>query len=310
MNRGGRTLRVGIRRGKGYKLVSTVPLRQGPLAALYKRTYHAHQRWISSFKILRMLIDGGGTPLWQIRSLREEPIIVGGCGRSGTSLLLAVLSCHPRIFAIPNETGAFCPDGYSYDPDYSIPFRVDLLHRALLGGDIPDTCTRWAEKTPKNVHTFERIIRHFDGRVRCIHIVRDGRDVVLSRHPGRPDTSHVAPDRWISDVRAGAHAERLPQVFAVRYEDLVLDYEETVRRLCEFLELPFADELLEYPSSARVRTHLAWNDGVRPLNPSSIGKWRSAQDSASIQALLGTPGAHDLLERYGYPADRENAPTP
>jgi hypothetical protein len=252
-----------------------------------------------------MLIGGGRTQIQQIRSLKEEPIVVGGCGRSGTSLLLAVLSCHPRIFAIPNETAAFCPDGYSYDPDYSIPFRLDLLNRALLGGDIPNTCTRWAEKTPKNVQTFERIIRHFGGRVRCIHIVRDGRDVVLSRHPRRPDKSHVAPDRWISDVQAGARAERLPQVFAVRYEDLVLEYEKTVRRLCEFLELPFADKLLEYPSSARVRTHRAWKDGVLPLNPSSIGNWRNAQDSASIQALLRTPGAHDLLERYGYVTDGE-----
>jgi hypothetical protein len=44
-----------------------------------------------------------------LTSLPQKPIIIGGCARSGTTLLLSVLSCHPNIYAIPDETYTFCP---------------------------------------------------------------------------------------------------------------------------------------------------------------------------------------------------------
>ncbi len=43
--------------------------------------------------------------------LYKSPILIGGCGRSGTTLLTSILSSHPKIALIPHETGIFCPTG-------------------------------------------------------------------------------------------------------------------------------------------------------------------------------------------------------
>ncbi len=37
----------------------------------------------------------------------QSPVIIGGCARSGTTLVLAILAAHPSIYTIPNEIRAF-----------------------------------------------------------------------------------------------------------------------------------------------------------------------------------------------------------
>ena len=68
----------------------------------------------------------------------RRPILIGGCGRSGTTLLLAVLSCHPAIVAIDEETRAFCPGGYLADPTLDAPFKFKKLYHHIMARQIPD----------------------------------------------------------------------------------------------------------------------------------------------------------------------------
>lgn len=49
--------------------------------------------------------------------LPEKPIVIGGCGRSGTTLLLSILGAHPDIFALASELYPF----------YPLPFRLKRL---------------------------------------------------------------------------------------------------------------------------------------------------------------------------------------
>jgi hypothetical protein len=41
------------------------------------------------------------------RTFTDTPILIGGGARSGTTLLLSILSAHPAIFAIRKELGLF-----------------------------------------------------------------------------------------------------------------------------------------------------------------------------------------------------------
>ena len=173
----------------------------------------------------------------ELRQFTSSPILIGGCGRSGTTLLLSMLSAHPRIFCIAEETMAFCPTAYHETVDLNAPFEVENFYNSYFPDNIPESCDRWCEKTPKNILYFDRIISHFGGNVKLINIVRDGRDVILSKHPTNKSTYWVDPDRWINEVKIGLNYENHPKVFTVRYEDLILDYENSMSSICEFLEI-------------------------------------------------------------------------
>ncbi len=231
----------------------------------------------------------------------KPPIFIGGCGRSGTSILLSVLSAHPAIEAIPNETEAFCPTAWEARPDLSAPFHPEIIDDYLSSHQAHPQATRWLEKSPKNVLFFGRILDHFKGRVRLINIVRDGRDVVTSFHPTRRrDKPWVSPERWIGDVTAGVPFDRHPLVHLVRYEDLILNFESTVRGICRFLEEEFHPDLFQWHTHATVRTHVAWSGKVSGLHPQSIGKWQKEENKKWVEPLISRPEALDLLHHYAY----------
>ena len=234
-------------------------------------------------------------------SFTRPPILIGGCGRSGTSILLSVLSAHPAIAAIPAETEAFCPTAWEPQPDLEASFRPELIEEHLGALSPRPQAARWLEKSPKNVLFLGRIIEHFKGRVRLINLVRDGRDVVTSFHPTRRrERPWVSPGRWIGDVGAGAAFDDHPLVHVVRYEDLILEYERTVRDLCLFLGEEVHPDLFDWHAHATVRTHVAWAGQVSGLHPQSIGKWKREENRKWVEPLLASPRARELLQRYGY----------
>jgi hypothetical protein len=219
----------------------------------------------------------------------KPPIIIGGCGRSGTTLLLSILSSHPSIYAIPNEVYAFYPK----------PFRLQRLLHILSQLDEQPSPLRWCEKTPKNVRVFGDILSVFNDNVRLIHIVRDGRDVVTSVHPYHPGRYWVSTERWVADMTAGLKYEE--NALLVRYEDLILDTEKTLRRICEYVEEPFDPCMLDFQVHTSVRQNVAWERGtVKPLHQSRIGRWQSVEYNDVIEEFLANPQAVSLMRRLNY----------
>ncbi|MBU6411776.1 MAG: sulfotransferase [Verrucomicrobia bacterium] len=234
----------------------------------------------------------------------KPAIIIGGCGRSGTSLLLSVLSAHPSVFAIPNETSAFCPTAYTDRLDLDAPFALDRIRDILRTSEIKKGATRWCEKTPKNVLFFGRLLKTFGPDVRLLNIVRDGRDVITSRHPSEPKSSWVGLERWVQDVGAGAPFDTHPQVLVVKYEHLVAAFSDTMKRICGFLEEEATPEILDWHRHTTLRTHGAWDGSVKAIHGQSVGKWRRPENLESVSQMTADSDAFRLLKRYGYvPAD-------
>jgi Sulfotransferase family len=213
--------------------------------------------------------------------------------------MLSILSSHSRIFAIKAETGAFCPKAVVDRPDPS-QLRLDKLTRRLERADIPASCWRWCEKTPRNVRFFGLILDAFAEDVRLIHLVRDGRDVVTSIHPKRPEGFWVTKKRWIQDVASGLAFADHPQVLTVRYEDLTLDYTATMATVCEFLDEEFEPSLLRYPDSATITADKAWFMHARPVHAGSVARWNTPQHRAVVDDFMADPRAVELLDRLGY----------
>ncbi len=291
------------------------------------------------------------------------PFVVGAT-RSGTTLLRLMLDAHPDI-AIPSETH-FIPDLIkAREKSGAAPDRMlEMLtsHRRwgdfhIEAGELAERWAvldargelsgpaavreffkiygekqggppRWGDKTPGYVKRM-REIQEYMPEARFIHLIRDGRDVALSilKQSFGPETIEAAADRWRGRVLRGrAQQPYLGFYMEVKFEDLVLDTEGQLRRICEFIELDFHPAMLGYhetaeerlkekarelprgkgrdPQSAerRLKSH---EKTFEPPNPSLVGGYKTKMDPAdraSYEALAG-----DLLLELGYEAD--NAPS-
>ena len=185
---------------------------------------------------------------------------------------------------------------------------------------------RWGDKTPDYLLSINRIGRTLP-EARFVHLVRDGRDVALSRRRWRAraggEERSVADwagqwKRWILDGRD--QGQRAGSYIEVRYEDLVTETEAALRRVCEHCELGFETAMLNYHERAEGRLEemgraLPAEDGkggreaghrqakhaltTAPPQESKIGEWRSEMSEADRQAFEAEAG--DLLAELGYP---------
>jgi len=257
----------------------------------------------------------------------DRPIVVGGCGRSGTTLLRTILNAH-RDIACSQESGVFTSlskinfDNISnslalgraevvriYRRSACRVEFIERLYRAYLErvGKL-----RWAEKDPNAVKAIGRIFAGFpDGRF--IHIIRDGRDVACSlrTHPkyrvvdgARVPVRSWNPieqciQRWMTDVGAGLEWRGDPRYMEVRYEELIARPGETMRAVLGFIGENWDDSILRSYTSADVPiTH---PEIARGLSRAAVGRWRqdlTGSDRACFKRL-----ANDLLVELGYASD-------
>lgn len=168
---------------------------------------------------------------------------------------------------------------------------------------------RWGEKTPKNLFYVDHI-HHMYPEARFIHIVRDPRAVVYSmnRFARFLNDSVLNAFNWYLSVKDGYGLLRasVPEalVMTIRYEDLVANVEETVRRLCEFIGEPFEPAMLDFYRESQTNIHPASaelggvNTLTQPVSTTSVDKWREGlaeREIAVVEAVCG-----DLMPGLGY----------
>lgn len=288
------------------------------------------------------------------------PFIVG-VPRSGTTMLRLMLDAHPDL-AIPPETyfvtnlieagdGGAGPEqlanvlvGHRRWGDLGIEEaelrrRLGALGRPS-GGDAVRVAfelyaegrgkARWGDKTPAYLTNIAEIHGALP-EARFIHLIRDGRDVALSilrmpevdRPMRQPDSAGVIATRWTRRIeRARAQAERLPHYLEVRYEDLVTKPEATLRGVCDLIELPFTDAMLDFHAGASERLaemdrDLAARDDLpaqtaegriaphalasKPPSAGRVGVWRNEMSPEQLAEFEAEGGA--MLRALGYEAE-------
>ncbi len=237
------------------------------------------------------------------RHFNQPPVIIGGVGRSGTTLLLSMLSAHPGLYGIPHEVGMLTEWKKISKPDGKEawhPYRMDRLYRYLLFRSIPESARRYCEKTPKNILWLEQILEYFNSNVKIIHLVRDGRDVMTSRHPERPGEYWIPVWRYLRDMQAGLKFDGHPSVMMVRYEDLILNYEPTIRGICEFIGEDSRPELLNWFDHTQIRQNRAWFRPLEKLHSNSIGKWKKPEYRDRVDEIMNNEQVAGIMRRLGY----------
>lgn len=143
-----------------------------------------------------------------------------------------------------------------------------------------------------------------DPELWVVCMVRDPRDVVVSRHSRDPSAYWVHLGIWKQrrTVAHRLHGHR--RYIEVRYEDLVTDpvhVQEELDRRIPFLERTgdFMDFHRRADPSTRAREALGT---VRPVEPSRIGNWRNHKPRLVAQLQRHGP-VDEGLRAYGYEPD-------
>jgi len=164
---------------------------------------------------------------------------------------------------------------------------------------------RWGDKTPINTIFIDKIARIFP-KAQYIHIIRDPRDVVCSYVKANLyDDYNSALAFWKqANIKAEALKEQLSvsQFIQLRYEDLVTNPEQELKRVCVFLNLEYKPEMLLFWQNKDSLGDVKYNEHHKnignPISTSSIGKWRqilTSEESAAIEKSVS-----DLMFRYQY----------
>jgi hypothetical protein len=231
----------------------------------------------------------------------KKPILIVACPRSGTTLLLSILSAIPTIFAIPKQTYAF--DRWALNNDQFTPTLLYRLYREFVFRKIPVKADRWLEKTPGHIRSIGKILAYFNNEVKIIHIIRDGRDVTVSTHPAYRDKRKywVSADRWVTEVNIGLSFQNHPSVHTMKYEDLISNYEDEIKKITTFIGEPFTEQLLHWIDHTQIKSSIHWGSKVQEISAKPIGKWKNPEHTERIKEFMDNAEAIQLLQKLGYP---------
>lgn len=263
--------------------------------------------------------------------MSNQPILITGCQRSGTTLLNLVLGSHPEIHAI--DEMEFDPDrGAAYLSDPSLGPRVCFKQPtwasdlpAMQG--IPGLKVLWVVRDPRAA-TASMITLQLDFKgiasPWAAHPLGGGREIrnclgALEKLPpdlqpalqAYVDDLAVPPGRWSTDqcVRAGALCWRLknelPDLYRkvgmdfrlVVYEHLVSDPRGELGPILEYLGAPWDDAVLGHH---RLRQGMAvgGTDRGRAIDTSSMERWRERLTSPQLETIRTICGP--LAGVFGY----------
>jgi len=271
----------------------------------------------------------------------DSPIVIGGCSRSGTTLLYSILNAHSRLF-IGLETALFkCNRDLPHISQRTgMPLEAverhyrashcsaDFTERLLTDLMAKAGKSRWGDKSPANIKIIPDLFHRFPN-ARFVHCIRDGRDVVCSLHTHPPaflkgtknNDGTIIPwdqciERWRSHVQMGIALRHDRRYYEIKYEDLIREPERTLRNLLQWLEEPWAPNILNNARFNRVETH----PGVsKPINASAFGRWNTDLpievrklfhgDAQNLLVSLGYAENQDWIETMGaLPGDRADTP--
>jgi hypothetical protein len=270
---------------------------------------------------------------------QNPPIFILGVQRSGTTLLRLILNSHSYIaipeeaeFLRPIITKKYI---YNEIPEKDLKRICNYLrsspHYALWNYDSSKFLNwlekqssislkefinnlfmsyaesegkiRWGDKTPSLFRKL-KLLHILFPEAKFIHMLRDGRDVFDSWRKMDFSKNNVAVValEWqyklykIENFLKILHDDNK---YTIRYEDLLISPKETLMKICNFIEMEFESQMLNFYMQSK---YYVGNHHSRlifqPINPGNLFKWKKNLTETELKVFNYLAGRY--LRKYGY----------
>jgi hypothetical protein len=266
-----------------------------------------------------------------------KAILVGGCDRSGTTMLGAMLGAHQRCICIPESQFKFEMLRrwdwqkqnigtrevlrwlsslkrfrllWELESDSKLPSEIALSYKDTFEWLIeayakkinkPDV-QLWVDHSPSNIrHVWS--LKNIFREIKIIHIVRDGRAVAASIMPldWGPNTIIKAAHFWAEKVCYGLAAESCfdEMVIRIKYEDLVSNPVDTLKKLCSWLNLKYEPNM-SLATGFKVTPYCSDQHALIGEKPdrSRLNAWIKQLNNREVEIFEGL--TNNLLPYLGY----------
>ncbi|MFM7467460.1 MAG: sulfotransferase family protein [Crocinitomicaceae bacterium] len=276
-------------------------------------------------------------------------VYIIGIGRSGSTLLTYLLNNHPEIKAVPEVPLVlfFANDFQNiqkksielekYTKEYLDTMQLmrpkalvsisnvvfeDLEYETYTGFcdkvveqfqmiDSKGVKKVYVDKNPQ-YSLFIPELRRIDSKAKFILLVRDYRDNVLSRNKkqnNKPTNLAYNAFRNRFFLKELAKNKNHQDCFVLTYEDLVTFSREKITEVCNFLNVPFDEDVfkqIEYNSNDLDVEFNPLNDFVhahfsqlnKPITTNAVGKWKKELKESEVQLIESI--CNDYGVQFGY----------
>ena len=272
--------------------------------------------------------DYRGWPSLRAPDASQSPVFVVGFPRSGTTLLEQMLDAHPRLQSMDERPFLNILAGQLQGIGIDVPQDLAKLDQRdcdeLRKGYVLMGCrkiarqwdVRLVDKNPLNMLWLPMLHRLFP-QAKIILAVRHPCDVIwscyLQNFRAAPLAAacrslvHLAR-AYVAAMRSWLHHVAVfhPDLLISRYEDLVANTPDQMRRVADFLDLTDADTMLSFDARAREKGFIktpSYTQVIEPINARSVNHW--LQYRAFFDQVL--PIVQPMLEHWGYGGERTAA---
>jgi hypothetical protein len=276
-------------------------------------------------------------------------VYILGIGRSGSTLLTYLLNNHPEIKAVPEvPLVLFFANDFKniqkksielekYTKEYLDTMQLirpkalvyisnvvleDLEYETYSGFynkvfeqfqiiDSKGAKKVYVDKNPQ-YSLFIPELRRIDSKAKFILLVRDYRDNVLSRNKkqnNKPTNLAYNAFRNRFFLKELAKNKNHQDCFVLTYEDLVTFSRKKITEVCNFLNVPFDEDVfkqIEYNSNDLDVEYNPLNDFVKahfsqlnkPITTNAVGKWKKELKESEVQLIESI--CNDYGVQFGY----------
>ena len=249
-----------------------------------------------------------------------SPVFFVGFPRSGTTLMEQILKAHPRIVTtdemsplaeiikkIRTISGGY-PAGLEHlTVDEIDTFRQRYIERCKeLFNNISDT--QVVDKLPLNI-VHIGLAKILFPKAKFIVALRDPRDACLSCFMQKFELNN-AMSNFLDIHNTGLTYQAVMNLWLqyraifsdawieYKYENLVTEFETTITKVLEFMDVEWTDELNQYREKIKSRavTTPSYRDVTRKIDNSALERWKGYEQELSPILPILSP----FVERFDY----------